>query len=152
MFDGFDPSKYEDEAKSRWGDTDAYAESARRTKRYTKDDWAAIRAEARAITDGFASAMESGAPADDARVTAIAERHRQHIDRWFYPCAHAMHVGLGDMYANDPRFAAAYEQRCVGLADFVRRAIHANARQEKAGPVASAPPAPTRRKGSRRSS
>ena len=27
IFDGFDPSKYEDEARERWGKTDAYKES-----------------------------------------------------------------------------------------------------------------------------
>ena len=30
LFDGFDPSQFEEEAQARWGRTDAYAESARR--------------------------------------------------------------------------------------------------------------------------
>jgi hypothetical protein len=33
-FDGFDPTEPEAEAQARWGDSDAYRESARRTKRY----------------------------------------------------------------------------------------------------------------------
>ena len=40
LFGGFDPKLFEDEAKTLWGDTDAWAESSRRTKDYTKDDWA----------------------------------------------------------------------------------------------------------------
>src|SRR6185503_11059591 len=31
IFGGFDPAKYEDEAKERWGNTDAYKESTKRT-------------------------------------------------------------------------------------------------------------------------
>ena len=34
MFEGFDPTEYEDEARERWGHTDAYRESARRTQAY----------------------------------------------------------------------------------------------------------------------
>jgi len=30
MFDGFDPTEYEDEARERWGDAEAYQQSARR--------------------------------------------------------------------------------------------------------------------------
>ena len=45
VFGDFDPSEYEAEVEERWGDTDAYKESARRTRRYTKDDWARFKAE-----------------------------------------------------------------------------------------------------------
>jgi len=36
MFDGFDPGQYEAEVEQRWGDTEAYKESKRRTAKYTK--------------------------------------------------------------------------------------------------------------------
>jgi hypothetical protein len=36
IFDGFDPDEYADEAKERWGDTDAYKISMQRTKSYTE--------------------------------------------------------------------------------------------------------------------
>lgn len=39
LFEGFHPSRYEDEVKARWGGTEAYRESARRTSGYTKADW-----------------------------------------------------------------------------------------------------------------
>jgi len=38
LFDGFNPDDYEDEVVERWGETDAYEQSAERTKRYTKAD------------------------------------------------------------------------------------------------------------------
>ena len=31
--------KYETEARSRWGDTDAYREHEQKTKNYTKEKW-----------------------------------------------------------------------------------------------------------------
>jgi hypothetical protein len=127
MFDGFDPSAYEEEAKERWGDTPSYAESARRTKRYTQEDWATIRAEAEAIERDFAEALGAGMSPTDERARAIAERHRAHVDRWFYPCSREMHAALGAMYVQDERFAQHYERRREGLAQFVSDAVRANA-------------------------
>jgi hypothetical protein len=58
------------------------------------------------------------------------EKHRLHIDRWFYPCSRAMHVSLGEMYVSDPRFAEHYDKQRPGLAQFVCDAIRANAARE----------------------
>ena len=52
VFGDFDPAQYEIEVKERWGDTDAYRESARRTSRYTKDDWKRIKAEGDDVAGG----------------------------------------------------------------------------------------------------
>ncbi len=127
MFGEFDPEAHEEEAKQRWGGTPPYVESARRAKRYTKDDWKAIRAEAEAIGRSFAGALASGLTPADPAARAIAEQARLHIDRWFYPCSREMHVALGQMYVQDPRFAANYEKVREGLAQFVCDAIRANA-------------------------
>ena len=123
----FDPGAYEAEVKERWGKTDTYAESKRRTKGYTKEDWQRVRQEADAITAGLADLFAQGATPGDARAIELVEKHRLHIDRWFYPCSHAMHVGLGEMYVSDPRFAQYYDKRREGLAQFVCDAIKANA-------------------------
>jgi DNA-binding transcriptional MerR regulator len=130
MFDGFDEfqkKEYAEEANQRWGDTDAYKESMRRTKQYTKDDWARIKGESEAITRGIADLMLAGHPADDAEVKALAEQHRLHIDRWFYPCGYDMHVALGEMYVADPRFTETYDKVSKGLAEYLSTAIKANA-------------------------
>jgi MerR family transcriptional regulator, thiopeptide resistance regulator len=127
MFEAFDPSRYEDEVRERWGDTEEYRESARRTKGYTKEDWQAIRAESEDITRALAAQMEAGTPADGEAAVDLAEQHRLHIDQRFYPCSHAMHRGLGEMYVEDARFRENYERVRVGLAAYVRDAIRANA-------------------------
>ena len=49
VFGDHDPEEHADEARERWGDTDAYRQSQQRTARYTKDDWLRIKAEAEAV-------------------------------------------------------------------------------------------------------
>jgi DNA-binding transcriptional MerR regulator len=124
--DGFS-DEYQAEAEERWGDTDAWAQSQRRTAAYTKEDWLRIKAEGDDVERRFAEAMAAGVPADDARAMDVAEEHRQHIGRWFYDCPPAMHAGLGRMYVEDERFTAHYEQVAPGLAQYVSTAVQANA-------------------------
>ena len=127
VFGDFDPKQYEAEVKERWGDTDAYAESARRAARYTKDDWKQIKAEGGAVTAGLAERLAAGAKPGDADVQALVDRHREQIDRWFYPCSIEMQANLGEMYVADPRFAATYDRVQPGLAVFLRDAIRVRA-------------------------
>jgi len=129
VFGDFDPTEHEAEVQDRWGDTDAYKESARRTARYTKDDWKTIKAEQEANGARFVAALEAGVPADSDEAADIAEEARLLIDKRFYPLSHEMHVNLGEMYIADERFTATYEAMADGLARYVRDAIIANARR-----------------------
>jgi DNA-binding transcriptional MerR regulator len=139
VFGDFDPSKYEDEVEKRWGETDAYRESARRARHYTKTDWARFKTESDAIDARIATLMDEGIAAVDPRAVAVVERHRLLIDAWFYPCSHEMHVGLGRMYVADPRFAASYQKIRPGMAQYMCDAIAANAARATEGPC---PPPP----------
>jgi DNA-binding transcriptional MerR regulator len=127
VFGDFDPAEYQDEVRERWGDTDAYKESMRRTRRYTKTDWARFKVESEAINAAVTACMDAGLPATDARAMDAVERARQQIDEWFYPCSHEVHSRLADMYVADPRFTATYESIHVGMARYVHDAIKANA-------------------------
>ncbi|MEJ2204202.1 MAG: TipAS antibiotic-recognition domain-containing protein [Gemmatimonadota bacterium] len=119
--------RYEKEVGERWGDTEAYRESSRRTSGYAPADWQKINAELEEIEAALAQALANGEAPDGLRAMDLAEAARLHIDRWYYPCSHAMHVGLADMYTADPRFEGHYEDRAEGLAAFVSAAIKANA-------------------------
>ena len=127
VFGSFDPDEHAAEAQERWGDTDAYRESARRTARYTKADWLRIKAEGEAATRMVVDAMGAGLPADSTEAMDGAEAHRAQIDAAFYPCSYEMHVGLAGMYLADPRFTATYEAIAPGLAQYLHDAIVANA-------------------------
>ncbi|HUU61419.1 MAG TPA: MerR family transcriptional regulator [Acidimicrobiia bacterium] len=127
VFGDFDPSQYEEEARQRWGDTEAYRESARRTSRYTKADWQQIGREGAEINAAFLALMKAGTPAADPAATAVAERHRAYISKWFYECSPEIHAGLGAMYVTDPRFTASIDRAGPGLARYMSEAIAANA-------------------------
>jgi hypothetical protein len=126
MFDGFDPAAHEAEARQRWGGTDAYKESAKRTQAYGKAEWQEIRQESDAINARLRDLMQQGAAPSDPAVQAAVEDHRRHIDRWFYPCSKEIHRGLGEMYVADPRFTANLDQVVTGFARFLRDAIAAS--------------------------
>jgi len=125
MFDGFDREGYVEEAEQRWGHTDAYKESARRTATYGKAEWDEIRQESEAIYARLATLMQQSAAVTDPAVQAAVAEHRAHIDRWFYPCSTKMHRGLGEMYIADPRFTANLDKVAPGFAQFLRDAIAA---------------------------
>ena len=124
--DGFDED-YQREAQQRWGETDAWKQSAVRTSRYTTADWAEVKAEMEGVNAAFIAALESGEPATGEAAMDAAEAHRQHIERRFYDLTHDVHRGLADMYVADPRFTKTYEDLAPGLAAYVHDAIHANA-------------------------
>jgi DNA-binding transcriptional MerR regulator len=124
--EGFD-EEYQTEAQERWGETDAWTQSARRTTGYTTADWAEIKAEGDAVNVALVAALESGAPVTSVQAMDAAEAHRAYIERWFYDLDHGFHRGLADMYLADPRFTNTYEDQAPGLAQYVHDAIHANA-------------------------
>lgn len=126
---GFDPAEHADEARERWGTTEAYQESTRRTASYSDADWERFRYESEASMLALADALAAGLPPDSAQAMDAAERARLLIDAWFYPCSREMHLSLGEMYIADPRFTATYEKIRPGLARYVRDAIEANARR-----------------------
>ena len=124
--DGF-KDEYQAEAQERWGETDAWKQSARRTATFTKADWQAVKDETDAINAAFVAAKRAGDAATSEAAMDAAEQARKQIDDRFYDCSHEFHMCLGEMYVSDPRFTATYEELEPGLARFVRDAIVANA-------------------------
>lgn len=127
MFEGFDAKAYEAEAEQRWGETEAFKESKRRTRGYTRQDWQQIKEEGARIFARLAELMASGAPAEGSEAMDAAEAHRLYIDRWFYRCSREFHGRLGQLYVQDPRFTANIDAGRPGLADYAARAFAANA-------------------------
>ena len=127
MFYGFDSAAYEAEAERRWGDTEAYKESKRRARGYTKQDWQQIKDEGTRIFARMAAVMGAGEPADGVAAMDVAEEHRLYIDRWFYSCSREFHARLGQLYVQDERFTANIDAGVPGLAEYSARAFAANA-------------------------
>lgn len=128
LFEGFDPAEHEEEVRQRWGNTEAYRESARRAKRYSAEDWKVFKTEWEAILQDAAAALSAGKRPEEPEVIAIAERHRMSIDRWFYACSPSMHRALADMWEADDRFATSIDRWGRGLTPFLAAAVRANAK------------------------
>jgi DNA-binding transcriptional MerR regulator len=126
IFDGFDPAEFEREVRQRWGDSDAYGESTRRTRRYSESDWRRIKDESNSILHDAVLLLDAGAAPDSEPAKDVAERYRRWVDRWFYPCNRTLHAGLAEMYEGDPRFTKYFEDRAAGLAAFLSAAMRAN--------------------------
>lgn len=132
VFGDKDPDQYSEEAERRWGGTEAYAESQRRTANYTKDDWKRLQAEAADWSERYSALMAAGDPPASEAAMDMAEEHRQHICGWYYDCPYEMHQCLGEMYVSDERFKAFYDAMRPGLAEHLRDAIKANATRHSA--------------------
>jgi hypothetical protein len=130
VFGENDPAQYDAEVEERWGETDAYAQSKRKTAAYTKDDWVRIKAEQEEIGTRWVTVMLSGAAPAATEAVDGAAAHRQSITATFNDCPPEMHAGLGRMYVEDERFTAHYEQRAPGLAQYVSTAVQANAARQ----------------------
>ncbi|GAA4523275.1 MerR family transcriptional regulator [Brachybacterium paraconglomeratum] len=128
----WDPA-YQDEARERWGGTDAWKQSAARTAQRDAGQWQEIKDETEAVEAALAEAFARGAQPGSEEADALAERHRASIDR-HYDCTLSMQVVLSRMYTEDPRFAAHYDERADGLAVWVRSVIEENARAHGVDP------------------
>ncbi|GAA1617100.1 MerR family transcriptional regulator [Nonomuraea maheshkhaliensis] len=129
IFGHFRPEDHDAEVERRWGHTPQYEQSRQRVASYTKADWLQLKAESEAINDDFVAACEAGLPADGPHAMDLAERHRGHMNRWFYDCDHELHACIGDLYAEDSRFIETFDALHPGLAAYLGHAFRANARR-----------------------
>ena len=114
---------YKTEARSRWGNTDAYREHEQRTKHYTKEKWAEANDGMMAIFAEFASCKGSGASADSAEAQALVAKLQAHITENYYTCTDEIFVGLGQMYVADERFKKNIDKYGEGTAEFAAEGI-----------------------------
>ncbi|WP_435107012.1 MerR family transcriptional regulator [Nocardiopsis synnemataformans] len=132
LFGDFDVDAHAEEARQRWGGSEAYTQSQRRVSSYTKADWERLNAEGEEIYLALAAAMNDGQAPDSPAVMDLAERHRAHITRWFYDCTTCVHRGLGQLYVDDERFTATVDAHAEGLSVYLREAFAANAARQEA--------------------
>ena len=118
---------YETEARSRFGNTNAYREHEQKTKNYTKEKWAEANEGLMAIFAEFAALKNSGASADSAAASAAAQalvtKLQAHITESYYTCTDEILAGLGKMYVCDERFKNNIDKNGAGTAEFVSEAI-----------------------------
>ena len=114
---------YETEARSRWGDTDAYREHEQKTKNYTKEKWVEVNDGLMAIFAEFAACKNSGASADSVEAQALVAKLQTHITANYYTCTDELLTGLGKMYVADERFKKNINKYGEGTAEFAAEGI-----------------------------
>jgi len=122
IFEGFTDEQqehYAQEASERWDPT-MVRQSNHRWKGYSAQKKATIMAEGKQIYSDLVAQMDSGH--DSAVVQTIIARWHQHL-RCFYEPTVAMLQGLGQLYVEDPAFAANISKLNAGLPEFMRQAI-----------------------------
>lgn len=114
-------NQYAKEVEERWGKTDAYRESAKKTAAYTAKDWAAVKAETDAVFSGFAALVGHSPVSPEVR--ALVVKWRELISSRFYHCSDEMLAGLGEMYLVDERFAKTLNAYGEGTAALMSEAM-----------------------------
>ena len=117
--------KYTHEARTRWGETDAYRESEQKTKNYTKEKWAEVNEGLMSIFAELAACKENGASAGSAEAQALVASLQAYITANYYTCTDEILAGLGKMYVADERFRKNIDKYGDGTAEFASRAIEA---------------------------
>ncbi|HEX8093985.1 MerR family transcriptional regulator [Jatrophihabitans sp.] len=120
LFEGFDPSAYEDEARQRW--PEEYEQSRRFTDSLTAQDTEQLQREMTAAMIRMAELMAAGEQVDSPAVQAEIDAAYHGVCRFWTPDAAAF-KGLGRMYVEDERFKANYDRIADGLAEFYRDAM-----------------------------
>ena len=114
---------YEAEARSRWGNTDAYREHEQKTKNYTKENWAEANDGLMAIFTEFSVCKQSGAEVDSNEAQMLVAKLQAHITENYYTCTDEILAGLGKMYVTDERFKKNIDKYGEGTAEFASKAI-----------------------------
>lgn len=118
VMSAFDNSKFEsykEEAKAKWGKTEAYREYEQRGSRDAGDGLMAVFAEL-----GKVRQLD---PAS-AQAQALVKKLQDFITANYYTCTKQILQGLGQMYVADPRFKENIDRAGgTGTAEFAARAI-----------------------------
>ena len=115
--------RYADEARGRYGDTDAYKEYERRAADFKDEDRKALSDGMDEIMRGFARLKNEGAAPSDEQARLQVEKLRQFITERMYNCTDEILAGLGQMYAGDERFTANIDRHGAGTAAYISECI-----------------------------
>lgn len=112
---------YKSEVKEKYGDTQYYEASQKRTKNYTKEDWHRVQDKSNRIFDELYTLIDE--PVNNPEVQKLVSKWRQFITQNFYECDLSIFKSLGEMYIQDERFTKNIDEGRPGLSQFIKEAI-----------------------------
>src|SRR5262245_29320442 len=135
LYQGFAPEKqaeYEEYIKNRFGvDNQAWRESQKRVKKFTKADWEKNGKEWDAICRDLAAELAKGAAATSTPVQAVIRRHHEWLKKFWTPKRDS-YAGLGEGYTSFEwkKAFAAHDPKHPTLARFMADAMSVFAERE----------------------
>lgn len=123
MYAAFDDStihQYAQEAKERWGHTDAYAQSQKRYAAMTPQQLAQYQEEQDKLMRAIVAAMTNG-PTSPV-VQGLIDQHYNSLRTWYEPTKE-LYQGLAEMYVQDERFARYFRKYHTDLPNFMHQAM-----------------------------
>ncbi len=116
-------NQYAQEAKQKWGGTDAYSECKEKTSNYSKEKWNNVNEEMDTIFAEFAECMQKGEASTGQTVQGLVKKLQDFITDNFYNCTNEILSGLGAMYSADERFRKNIDKHGIGNAEYISKAI-----------------------------
>lgn len=114
--------KYGKEICEKYGD-DTVDKSNVKFQNMTKEQYDEVTKLASEVKETLAAAFQTGDPAGELAQKA-ADLHRQWLCYFWPEYSKEAHAGLAQMYVDDKRFTAYYDEEHPGTAQFLRDAIH----------------------------
>ena len=127
-FEGLDSetrARYQAEAAERWG-SEVVEQSNQRVKGWTTQQWEESMKEWTGALTALVELMRADVPVDDPRVFEVLDGHYRWLSGFWTPNRES-YTGLGNLYADDPRFREKFDRTDPGLAEYMRRAMAAYA-------------------------
>jgi DNA-binding transcriptional MerR regulator len=127
-FEGFDSAKQDElqeEARQRWGAEQVDAANAH-VKGKSKEWWQSQGKQWAEQLGGLIALIDAGHEPGDAEVLDVLDGHYRWLSGYWTPNRES-YTGLGDLYADDPRFRANFDKTDPRLAEFMREAMAAYA-------------------------
>ena len=122
-FDNSEFEKYRDEARQRWGGTEAYAEYEKKQAGRSPEKNGDPAKGMEIVLAEFALCKGNGARPDSVDAQTLVKKLQEYITANFYTCTNQILAGLGQMYVADERFRNNIDKHGSGTAEFISEAI-----------------------------
>ncbi|MGV3487233.1 MAG: MerR family transcriptional regulator [Tuberibacillus sp.] len=114
--------KYGEEVRAKYGD-EAVDRSNAKLKNMTQEEYEKVTNLDNQVKETLAKAFAEGDPAG-AMAQKAADLHRQWLTFYWDTYSKEAHAGLAQMYVDDERFKAYYDDKRPGTTEFLRDAIY----------------------------
>jgi hypothetical protein len=113
--------QYGNEIRDKYGN-DVVDRSNVKIKGMTKEQYAEVEKLSREVNETLKAAFEQGDPASELAQKAC-ELHKRWLCYFWHDYSKEAHIGVTQMYVDDPRFTEYYDKISSGCAVFLRDAV-----------------------------